>query len=181
MNAPKRMIVDIEPRIDANRVEQHIRQATSDALLALWRDITGETNTPTPETVKALTEQRDAALKALDAALNALTAQRDDDTLEGQRRTADPFTFTPNEDGTLTIENVVAQALGAASVAWSRDDLGTFDTDRVMQIRAALLAEIERHTRTSQIIETTSSIDITPNTGVQTAPLDDDIEFEAPC
>lgn len=53
------------------------------------------------------------------------------------------FEFAREEDGSLSLESAVFQALGAASVCWeSMAGTGVFDSDQAKEIGEALLAEI---------------------------------------
>lgn len=60
---------------------------------------------------------------------------------------SDPFRFVQGSREDLTLDEILGQALGAASVCWSKEDLmssGTFNSIRAQQIWTALRAEIMR-------------------------------------
>lgn len=58
-----------------------------------------------------------------------------------------PFTFTREHDGSLTLESAVYQALGAASVCWENPGgAGFFDSTRAKEIGEELLAFIRANT-----------------------------------
>lgn len=44
-----------------------------------------------------------------------------------------PFEFTLDEDGTLSLESAVFQALGYASVCWSEPPRGVFESERAKE------------------------------------------------
>lgn len=55
----------------------------------------------------------------------------------------EPFAFTRQEDGTISLESAVFQALGAASYCWDNvEAAGVFDSTRAAQIGEILLREI---------------------------------------
>lgn len=55
----------------------------------------------------------------------------------------DPWEFTPEHDGTLSIESAVFQALGGASTCWeSLSEAGEFDSARAKEIGEALIERI---------------------------------------
>jgi len=55
------------------------------------------------------------------------------------------FEFTPEHDGTLSIESAVFQALGAASTCWENLTwTGVFQSDRAKEIGEALLVKIRK-------------------------------------
>lgn len=55
----------------------------------------------------------------------------------------EPFDFSREYDGSLTVEAAVFQAIGAASVCWERmSGTGLFDDARATAIGRALLAKI---------------------------------------
>lgn len=57
------------------------------------------------------------------------------------------FEFQPNHDGSLSLEDAVFQALGAASVCWDpMDGTGVFRSDIAKEIGEVLLAKIEEDT-----------------------------------
>lgn len=49
------------------------------------------------------------------------------------------FTFTPEHDGSLSVESAVFQALGAASMCWAETPRGVFNSDRAKEIGDKLL------------------------------------------
>lgn len=54
-----------------------------------------------------------------------------------------PFDFSYEDDGSLSLESAVFQALGAASVCWeSLEGTGIFDSDRAREIGERLLEVI---------------------------------------
>lgn len=53
-----------------------------------------------------------------------------------------PFAFQPDEDGTLSLEGAVFQALGAASTCWSETTGGVFDSTRARTIGDALVERV---------------------------------------
>lgn len=53
------------------------------------------------------------------------------------------FEFYPEEDGSLSLESAVYQALGAASTAWDGVPKGVFKEDFAREIAKALLKRIE--------------------------------------
>lgn len=58
---------------------------------------------------------------------------------------AEDFEFSPEHDGSLSIESAVFQALGAASTCWENlSGTGVFDSDRAKRIGGALVAAINR-------------------------------------
>lgn len=78
------------------------------------------------------------------------------------------FDFTYEEDGSLSLEAAVFQALGAASTCWERlSGTGVFDSDRAKTIGEALVGFIRDHEKpllglatTRQLLaELTSRID----------------------
>jgi hypothetical protein len=69
-----------------------------------------------------------------------------DDLAGGHRMhelTPNPFTFTYADDGHLTLESAIYQALGYASVCWSETPTGIFDSDRCKEAGDALIAFVE--------------------------------------
>lgn len=54
-----------------------------------------------------------------------------------------PFEFAREEDGTLSLDAAVFQALGAASVCWEGGTRGLFMEQRATEIGRALLDEIQ--------------------------------------
>ena len=65
-------------------------------------------------------------------------------TLSDTQPSETPFTFDREDDGSLSVESAVYQALGAASMCWeSMEGTGVFNSDRALKIGEALLAEIE--------------------------------------
>lgn len=53
------------------------------------------------------------------------------------------FQFDLDEDGTISVEGAIFQALGAASMCWeSMDGTGVFQSDRAKEIGDALVAKI---------------------------------------
>jgi hypothetical protein len=54
-----------------------------------------------------------------------------------------PFEFQRENDGTLTRQAAIFQALGAASVCWSETPSGIFDSTRAKEIGEKLLAELD--------------------------------------
>lgn len=61
----------------------------------------------------------------------------------------EPFQFVQNSDGDdLTLEEILGQALGAASMCWKpRPHEQEFDSVQARRIYVALQAEVERHAR----------------------------------
>lgn len=62
----------------------------------------------------------------------------------------EPFAFAQSSDSELTLEEVLFQALGAASVCWEKKGLlqaGIFNSTRAKEIGLALLAEVQRFRR----------------------------------
>jgi hypothetical protein len=56
------------------------------------------------------------------------------------------FEFAPaTGSDTVTLEEAVFQALGAASTCWSETPAGVFDSDRAKQIGDALVAFVREH------------------------------------
>jgi len=53
-----------------------------------------------------------------------------------------PFEFQTEEDGTLSLEAAVYQAIGAASVCWDDVPHGLFNSDRAKTIAEALMQRI---------------------------------------
>lgn len=54
-----------------------------------------------------------------------------------------PFAFSPEQDGTLSLEAAVGQAIGAASMCWeSTTSAGVFDSTRAKSIVDAVMARI---------------------------------------
>lgn len=69
------------------------------------------------------------------------------DVEEGQEtgESRDPWEFTPEEDGSLSVRSAVFQALGGASTCW--DDLstaGAFESERAAEIGERLMGVIEK-------------------------------------
>jgi len=65
---------------------------------------------------------------------------------------SEPFAFVQNSREDLTLEEVLGQALGAASVCWEDRSLmgaGSFDSTRAKSIYAALMREVGRFQRLS--------------------------------
>lgn len=59
--------------------------------------------------------------------------------------TEEMFSFTPDENGELTLQAAVFQAIGAASTCWENlEEAGVFDTDRAAYITGCLLSLIEQ-------------------------------------
>ena len=56
------------------------------------------------------------------------------------------FTFHPDENGNLSLESAVFQALGGASMCWSEIPTGVFESDRAKQIGDLLLENIKART-----------------------------------
>lgn len=57
------------------------------------------------------------------------------------------FEFTPEHDGTLSLESAIYQALGAASMCWERmDGTGVFQSNRAKEIGDALLKKVQAAT-----------------------------------
>jgi hypothetical protein len=54
-----------------------------------------------------------------------------------------PIEWHREHDGSLSLESVVFQALGAASMCWSETPTGVFDSRRAEKVGKALLAEID--------------------------------------
>lgn len=52
------------------------------------------------------------------------------------------FEFTREEDGSLSKESAIFQALGAASMCWSESPKGIFDSTKAKEIGDALIAEL---------------------------------------
>lgn len=50
-----------------------------------------------------------------------------------------PFAFTYDEDGTLSAQSAIFQALGAASMAWTETPSGVFESEWAKEIGDALL------------------------------------------
>lgn len=60
----------------------------------------------------------------------------------------EPFAFAQMEGEELTLENVLGQALGAASMCWADvNAAGEFDSTRAARIYGALKAEVDRFMR----------------------------------
>lgn len=62
----------------------------------------------------------------------------------------EPFSFVQSSTDQLSIEEVLFQALGAASVCWERQTLlevGVFDSTRAKAVGEALLKEVQRFMR----------------------------------
>lgn len=55
------------------------------------------------------------------------------------------FEFSREDDGSLSIESAVFQALGAASMCWGETPRGVFDSERASSIGHALIAELALH------------------------------------
>lgn len=55
------------------------------------------------------------------------------------------FDFQVGENGELTLEEAVFQALGAASVCWSESPTGEFDSERAKAIGDRLVGWINTH------------------------------------
>lgn len=53
------------------------------------------------------------------------------------------YKFDPDEDGNLSLESAVFQALGTASVCWSEAPTGVFDSVRTKEIGDALIEVIK--------------------------------------
>lgn len=56
------------------------------------------------------------------------------------------FEFSREEDGSLSLESAVFQALGRASVCWEKTPEGIFDSSMAKVIGDSLVAEIRRQT-----------------------------------
>lgn len=56
------------------------------------------------------------------------------------------FEFRPEDDGTLSLESAVFQALGAASMCWEPRPTGLFDSTRAKLIGDALVEMIRKQT-----------------------------------
>lgn len=54
-----------------------------------------------------------------------------------------PFTFDREEDGSLSPESAIFQALGAASMCWSLTPRGIFESEQAKAIGEALIKELE--------------------------------------
>lgn len=55
----------------------------------------------------------------------------------------EPFSFSLEHDGSLSLESAIFQALGAASVCWEKiEDAGIFQSEHAQEIGKALLAHI---------------------------------------
>lgn len=69
-------------------------------------------------------------------------------------RFADDFEFSREDDGSLSVESAVFQALGAASTCWeSLSGTGVFDSDRAKRIGDALLAEIASRSASTDTVD----------------------------
>lgn len=54
----------------------------------------------------------------------------------------DKFSFQLDEDGAVSVESAVFQALGAASMCWSETPTGVFDSTKAKEIGEALLEKL---------------------------------------
>lgn len=68
------------------------------------------------------------------------------------------FEFTREEDGSLSKESAIFQALGAASLCWSESPKGIFDSTRAKEIGDALVAELNHQERANLGYATTGEL-----------------------
>lgn len=86
----------------------------------------------------------------------------------------DGFDFVREEDGSLSLQTAVQQAIGAASMCWSGiEKAGVFQADRAIAISEKLLGEIEK------ALIPPSTPDGAPNIGTPLTLDDCEIIFEA--
>lgn len=64
----------------------------------------------------------------------------DEQDITHEEKLAEPFAFSPEYDGSLSLKSAVLQALGAASMCWDTlDNAGVFHAERAIEIGDTLI------------------------------------------